>query len=76
MTINKTQLASTCSITGALGLAGKTISTVDAFRLGCVEVIDILCTDAVHYYIKSCSSGILEVGGTPELGTGKKVGGR
>jgi hypothetical protein len=75
MTIDKAQLASNSGITGMLGIAGKTITSINAFRHGSVEVLDILCTDAVHYFIKS-SSGMVEVGGTAEWGTGTKVGGR
>jgi hypothetical protein len=75
MTIDKSQCGSTCGVTAPLGIAGKTISSVTTFRHGSVEVVDILCTDALHYFVKS-SCGRLEVGGTCEWGTGTKVGGR
>lgn len=72
---NKTGLASTNGITSLLGIAGKTISSIDVFKAGTVEVVDILCTDAVHYYIK-ISQGRVDVGGTTDLGSGTFIGGR
>jgi hypothetical protein len=75
MTVSKSQLASANSVHAALGIAGKVISTVDTYRAGTVEIVDILCTDATHYFIKG-SQGLIEVGGTADWGTGTKVGGR
>ena len=75
MPVNKAQLGSTSGVTVTLGIGGKTITSIDTFRHGVVEVIDILCTDAIHYYIKT-TQGKVEVGGTTEMGTGTLVGGR
>lgn len=75
MAVDKKQLSSTSDVTASLGAAAKVISTVTAFRHGAVEVVDILCTDTNHYYIKT-SQGQVEIGGTPEWGSGKQIGGR
>jgi hypothetical protein len=74
--INKNQLKSTSDVTSLLGIGGKTISVINCYRHGSVEVTDILCTDTNHYYIKS-TQGQVEVGTTsPEMGTGTLIGGR
>ena len=75
MGVGKTQLKSNSAIDATLGIAGKTISTVTTFRHGTTEVLDILCTDTVHYFTKF-SQGQVEVGGTADWGTGTMVGGR
>ena len=75
MSVVKTQLGSSSGVEVKLGIAGKTVSTVSTFRHGSTEVIDILCTDSNHYYIKT-SQGNVDVGGTPDWGTGTLIGGR
>lgn len=75
MTIDIKQCTSGAVVSGALGLAGKTITSVATFKHGSVEVVDILCTDTVHYFIKS-RFGQVEIGGTGDWGTGTLVGGR
>ena len=71
----KTSNPSASGIAATLGIAGKTITSIDAFKHGSVEVLDIYCTDAVHYYIKT-SQGRIDVGGTTDFGTGTFIGGR
>lgn len=72
---DKTQLRSHSDITTLLGIAGKTITSVDQYRHGMVEVTDILCTDASHYYIKT-RQGAVDIGGTSDWGSGTRLGGR
>lgn len=72
---DKTNRPSANGIDAKLGISGKTISTVTAYRHGTVEVIDILCTDSNHYFIK-CSQGQVDLGGTSDWGTGTFIGGR
>ena len=68
-------LSSGNAIDSKLGIAGKTILTVNIYRHGVVEVIDILCTDSKHYYIK-CQQGQVDLGGTSDWGSGTLIGGR
>ena len=72
---DKTNRASAAGVDSTLGIAGKTISTISVYRHGTVEVIDLLCTDSNHYFIK-CSQGKVDLGGTSDWGTGTMVGGR
>lgn len=71
----KTSQPSAAAVDSTMGIGGKTISSVNAFRTGSVDVLDILCTDSNHYYIKF-SQGKCDVGGTTDWGTGTMVGGR
>ena len=72
---DKTNRPSAAGIDAKLGIAAKTISTITVYRHGVVEVIDILCTDSKHYYIK-CQQGQVDLGGTSDWGSGTLIGGR
>ena len=50
-------------------LVGKTIVSLNTHQLGSTQVLDFLCTDNVHYFIKS-SHNQIEIGGTEVWGTG------
>jgi hypothetical protein len=52
-------------------LVGKTVKQIDTTHVGSVFVVDILCTDDNHYFIKT-KQGALEIGGTAEWDTGDK----
>jgi hypothetical protein len=71
----KESLTSTSAIGGLLGVAGRTITSMHVFKHGSAEVVDILCGDGLHYYVKF-SQGRVDVGGTTDFGTGTLIGGR
>ena len=48
--------------------------SVTHFKRGSVLVIDLLCGNDVHYYVKEFQ-GLVEYGGTAEWGTGTIVEG-
>jgi hypothetical protein len=75
MTVSKTILPSSNDVTSILSVAAKVITSISTYKHGSVEVVDILCTDTNHYYLKT-SQGQVEVGGTPDWGSGTKIGGR
>jgi hypothetical protein len=50
-------------------LEGKTIVSVETYARASVHVIDVLCTDNRHYFIK-VSHNQAEVGGSADWGTG------
>ena len=58
-----------------VALNGKTVQSLTTSKRGSVQLVDILCTDKNHFYIKFMQ-GVEEFGGTDEWGTGTRLGGQ
>jgi hypothetical protein len=61
------------SITTLLNFGANTLTSATAYKHGVVTVIECVLSDASSHFIKVGQAGILEIGGTLEMGTGTKV---
>lgn len=76
MAIVKTQLpsdGSPKSILSLLGFGAATLTSAYAYKHGVVTVFEFNLSNSTTVYLKHSSNGILEIGGTLELGTGTQV---
>ena len=53
-------------------VVGKTVDDMRITKSGSIVILDLLGTDKVHYFVK-IAHGIVEVGGSHEWDTGRKV---
>jgi hypothetical protein len=60
------------SVTTPMGGA-KTVSSMNVFQHGIVTCLEINYSDSTTYYFKVNNQGVVEAGGTLELGTGTAV---
>lgn len=74
MSISKTALPTEGSPKSVTTLIGaKTITSALAYKHGVVTVLELGFSDATTNFVKFGSNGVLEFGGTLELGTGTQV---
>lgn len=59
------------SITSLVG--AKTITSAFAYKHGSVNVFELGFSDASTNFLKVANNGVVEIGGTLEMGTGTKV---
>lgn len=76
MSVNKNTLPSEGSpktVTSLLNFGANTLTSAFAYKHGVVQVLEFVLSDASAHFLKVASNGVLEIGGTLELGTGTKV---
>jgi hypothetical protein len=71
MSPTKEQNASWRNVLTTSGLSGKTVTGIDVYKLGSVDVVEINYTGGPQYL--KHKQGVWEFGGTSEWDTGTKV---